>query len=1010
MKKHFEQNRPIMTDGEQRRIWRAIHDARRAGRQTRPRRLAAPIAALGGVAVALLVVVRMGALDSGNRHAVDQLVSSRPGAAAPAVVTPTTDQMASESATETPVSPGDATSASAPAPALVPAPAPVAEKAAVAGDAVSDDAVSGVVKPVTESAPPKMIEEKQESAPVAGEVVRPSDHASAKRAAALRQQTQDESLRAGAVAQLEESLGRTPATAPGNTPPPGPGPQGPGKPSSDAMKAKIVPLDALGGNGSIRAASFVGSAVGSLAVVWKADEAHRREQMAQQRMKQEKRRAENAAKAAEASRQRHDAIVKKLQGHEAALEKHGYVAMIPEAAGDPNDGGRLYGIVLNENREGVPYADIVVTGSGRGGITQNDGSFAIANVPHGSCTVQINRVGYTSRKIENLSVRGGLGTELIILLERNEQTTGRVRIEEDMDEIDVQSSGTSYTITKKEFKTRSVKSVTDAVTKQPLPGAAIESVPVLTEGERARLTAGGYAGNAQAPTSDRGYHPVSVGGTDPVNGRKFDAMFFEHYGVNPFVDAQEDRLATFAVDVDNASYTLTRSYLERNALPPKEAVRVEEFINAFPHDYAPPPSAPFRAASFTEPREDEAGTDRDAFAVHVDVAPSRFGRDLLLMRVGLKGREVHRLDRKPANLTFVIDVSGSMNRENRLGLVKRSLHLLLNELTTNDRVAIVVYGSTAHTVLPPTSLEQRDLIETAIDRLSTGGSTNAEHGLVEGYINAARAFQFGAINRVILCSDGVANVGRTGADEILARIGRDASRGIELTTVGFGMGNYNDVLMEKLANNGNGNYFYVDQLREARRVFVENVTGTLQTIAQQVKAQVEFNDDVVRRYRLLGYENRDVADKDFRNDAVDAGEIGAGHEVTALFEIKLEKRARDRGRIATVRVRHEDPVTFEITERKRDVDLREAHQRFEAADPTFRLDAAVAEFAEILRHSYWAKDGDLNEVYRVAHQAANELRSREQADEFLRLVDRAKGLRDGLVQKRDRPDWMPDDF
>lgn len=1047
MKKHFEQNKPIMTDAEQRRVWSAIHDARRAERNT-PRRFAIPIAAIGGVAVALLVVFRMGTLDQSERHTVDRIVTAQPEMATQSIEAPPMhDQVAKDATTAPALVEGEGTTAST----------HMAEEASDAPVTNTDDAAAGATVAGTaaikkESAPASPPEKKQ--APAASESVSPSDHASARRAATLRQQAQDESLRAGAVAKLEHSLGRTPA----NTASPGASPPGGGEPSPDPMKAKIVPLDALDDNGSIQAASFVGSAVGSLAVAWKADEAFRAEQASVRKKEQERRQQKHNA-----------AFASMIALHGKELQKSGFVIVAPEGRGRTNTAGSLLGYVVEEHGAPVAYADVVLHMSGRGGITQSSGAFHVTRIEPGEYTVIINRVGYLSRKIENVSVRGGEETRLYVALELNEQTAGRVAIQEDIDEIDVQSSSTSYKIGKEEFKIRSVDNVTDALVSQPkavvdpnggvhVRGArtddtkyTVDGKPVespTAEGEHAAefdrvgvgagaLGMGGSytatepaeptakgeekkpAGSERSNTkglfrdgsgSREAQHSVSVGGTDPVNGRKFDAMFFEHYGVNPFVDAQEDRLATFAVDVDNASYTLTRSYLERNILPPKEAVRVEEFINSFQHNYLPPPAEPFRAASFTEPRENEAGTDHDAFAVHVVVAPSRFRDDHLLMRVGLKGREVHRLDRKPANLTFVIDVSGSMNRENRLGLVKRSLHLLLNELTPMDRVALVVYGSTAQTILPPTSMEQRDLIEIAIDRLSTGGSTNAEHGLVEGYINAARAFQFGSINRVILCSDGVANVGRTGADEILARIGRDASRGIELTTVGFGMGNYNDVLMEKLANNGNGNYFYVDHLREARRVFVENVTGTLQTIAQQVKAQVEFNSDVVRRYRLLGYENRDVADKDFRNDTVDAGEIGAGHEVTVLFEIKLEKGARDRGRLATVRVRHEDPVTFEITERKRDVDLRDANRLFNATDPTFRLDAAVAEFAEILRHSYWAKESDLNEVYRVAYKAAGEMDSREQADEFLRLLDRAKGLREGLVQNWDRPDWMPDDF
>ncbi len=276
---------------------------------------------------------------------------------------------------------------------------------------------------------------------------------------------------------------------------------------------------------------------------------------------------------------------------------------------------------------------------------------------------------------------------------------------------------------------------------------------------------------------------------------------------------------------------------------------------------------------------------------------------------------------------------------------------------------------------------------------------------------ADRAFRRGAINRVILCSDGVANVGNTGAGTILAEIKAEARKGIELTAVGFGMGNYNDVLMEQLADQGDGNYYYVDDIREARRVFVENLTGTLQTIARQVKIQVEFDPGTVRRYRLLGYENRDVADKDFRNDKVDAGEVGAGHEVTALFEVKLEKNPRTRD-LATVRIRYEDPETGKVTEEVRGLRLSEVERRLRDADPTFRMDAAAAEFAEILRHSYWAKDGDLAGVVGLAKEAGRELGGREDVEELVGLTETAWRLwpRGDKPQWRDdvRPKWEPD--
>jgi Ca-activated chloride channel family protein len=478
-------------------------------------------------------------------------------------------------------------------------------------------------------------------------------------------------------------------------------------------------------------------------------------------------------------------------------------------------------------------------------------------------------------------------------------------------------------------------------------------------------------------------------------------MFFEHYGVNPFVDPREDRFATFAVDVDNASYTLARSYLNRGVLPPKDAVRVEEFVNALDHGYAAP------GASTVASREPVS--DHGTFAIHLDAAPSPFGKGLQLLRVGLKGREIAEADRKPAVLTFVVDVSGSMEREDRLELVKRSLHLLLDRLRGTDRVALVVYGSDARVVLEPTSLRDRDRIEAAIDALVPEGSTNAEAGLRAGYDVATRGFQGSHINRLILCSDGVANVGETGAEAILETIKQEAEDGIELTTVGFGMGNYNDVLMEKLANQGDGSYFYIDDLEEARRLFVENMTGTLQTIAKEVKIQVEFDPERVRRYRLLGYENRDVADQDFRNDRVDAGEVGAGHEVTALFEMSLEGSA-PAGDLATVRIRYQDPQTGRVTEESRAVRVEDLAASADKLDPTFGMDAASAEFAEILRRSYWAKDGDLSKVLAVAREASDRMDRPADVVELVRMIEVAADLwsRDETREYDVKPAWEPE--
>ena len=454
----------------------------------------------------------------------------------------------------------------------------------------------------------------------------------------------------------------------------------------------------------------------------------------------------------------------------------------------------------------------------------------------------------------------------------------------------------------------------------------------------------------------------------PSNGAAYPDMYFKSSGVNPFLDTEDEHLSTFAMDVDTASYSVTRSYLTEGHLPPSEAVRVEEFVNAFKYDYAAPTGG--------------------AFAIHLEGAPSIFAgsKRTHLLRIGLKGRVIPDEDRKDASLTFVVDVSGSMERENRLGLVKRALRLLVDQLRPTDKVGIVVYGSRGKLMLPHTGVNQRAEILAAINSLYPGGSTNAEEGLRIGYDLAWRNSEIDHINRVILCSDGVANVGQTGPDDILTEIRAHVKRGVTLSTVGFGMGNYNDILMEKLANAGNGNYAYVDTLSEARRIFVEDLTGTLQVIAKDAKIQVDFNPEVVSRFRLLGYENRYLENHQFRDDTVDAGEVGSGHSVTALYEVKLHEGAS--GKIATASIRYADPDSHAVTEIGEDILLSQLHESFETASAPFRLTAAVAEFAEILRESYWAKDGSLEEVRRVVKGVYPEL-DNEQVVELIYLLGKA---------------------
>jgi Ca-activated chloride channel family protein len=446
---------------------------------------------------------------------------------------------------------------------------------------------------------------------------------------------------------------------------------------------------------------------------------------------------------------------------------------------------------------------------------------------------------------------------------------------------------------------------------------------------------------------------------------------YKNYGVNEMTSTAEDNKSTFSIDVDTGSYTISRRKLQSGQIPPASSVRVEEFVNYFRYDYPDPDSGPF--------------------AVHMEGAPSPFDSagERQLLRIGVQGDRISRTERKPVHLTFLVDVSGSMSSPDKLGLAKESLQVLTNNLREGDTVAIATYAGRVAEILPPTGIENRGRILTALDSLKSGGSTAMNSGLELAYKLALKDYKKDHVNRVIVLSDGDANVGPSGHAQILKRIRHFVDEGVTLSTIGFGMGNYKDTMMEQLANKGNGNYYYIDSMDEARKVFGEQVDGTLQVIAKDVKIQVEFDEDKVASYRLIGYENRDIADKDFRNDAVDAGEIGAGHTVTALYELQIKDGAD--GKLGTVRVRHKKPQgakaseqAFQLTSGDMRADLREASRDFQFA-------VAVAGFAEVLRNSPYAEQISLALVEELAQGATQ----RGQADrqEFIDLVRKAKGIR-----------------
>ncbi len=485
-----------------------------------------------------------------------------------------------------------------------------------------------------------------------------------------------------------------------------------------------------------------------------------------------------------------------------------------------------------------------------------------------------------------------------------------------------------------------------------------------------------------------GYHipPVMVP-ADPGNER------YDGKEVSPVKIARSEPVSTFSVDVDTGAYANTRRFLTAGQLPPKDAVRSEELINYFRYDYA---------------RPDSRGTP---FSVTTDVAVTPWNAQTRLLRIGLKGYDLPRAARPAANLVFLVDVSGSMSSQDKLPLVKTALAGLAGELSARDKVSIVVYAGAAGMVLEPTSDEGK--IRAALDRLSAGGSTAGGAGLQLAYQIARDNFIQGGVNRVLLATDGDFNVGVSDTKSLISMVERERDSGVTLTTLGFGEGNYNEAMMEQIANKGNGNYSYIDSALEAKKVLGDEMGSTLFTIAKDVKIQVEFNPAQVSQYRLLGYENRALREEDFNNDRVDAGDIGAGHQVTAIYEIvpagtpgwNSERRYDDKppvdylapgtgrsGELAFVKLRYKlpDGQTSRLIERPVSASLMRG-----AARPggDFAFATAVAAFGQKLRGDALLNGFTHAQIVSLAGRQNDFWRQ-----EFVRLVGLAGSLAGGERQ------------
>lgn len=461
---------------------------------------------------------------------------------------------------------------------------------------------------------------------------------------------------------------------------------------------------------------------------------------------------------------------------------------------------------------------------------------------------------------------------------------------------------------------------------------------------------------------------------------------------NRYLDALNNPLSTFSIDVDTASYSNIRRFIKNNQFPLKDAVRIEEMINYFSYDYLLPKK-------------------KHPFSINTEISACPWNQEHHLVHIGLQGKKLETKQLPPSNLVFLLDVSGSMQSPNKLPLLQTAFKLLVRELGENDRVSIAVYAGAAGLVLPSTSARQKDKIIEAIDKLRAGGSTAGGAGIKLAYKVAEDNFIENGNNRIILATDGDFNIGISSTSALVRFVEEKRKKGIFLTTLGFGMGNYKDGRMEQLADKGNGNYYYIDNLLEAKKVFIDDMRGTLFTIAKDVKIQIEFNPAKVKAFRLIGYENRMLKKEDFADDTKDAGELGAGHTVTALYEIipygskeeipgidklkyqetSISPQAFKSKELMTVKLRYKEPdgEKSKLIEHP----LVDKHVKLDAASENFKFSAAVAAFGMLLRDSDFKGDSTFESVLKLAREGKGK-DFRGYRAEFIKLVEMCSLLKD----------------
>jgi Ca-activated chloride channel homolog len=643
--------------------------------------------------------------------------------------------------------------------------------------------------------------------------------------------------------------------------------------------------------------------------------------------------------------------------------------------------GRIEGYVKDNSGTPIANAQVMVIGGSIAAFTDGQGRYELVGVPAGRVDLRAVFTGYRPLIVRGVSVTGGRTLRQDFILEA--ATIDNSPIERSADEVrgiatqqatgDPRGRRTDVTVPSNGFQEATV--TTGAAGAEY--GNAQTGV-LRIEGARPTRPAPGVGGTPTTP-------PPCCYRQEPVVGQPHNTEEYAHLRENGFRPTSSAPLSTFSIDVDKASYSNVRRFLTQGSLPPADAVRVEEMINYFSYD-------------LPEPRSDHP------FSVTTEVGQAPWARDHRLVRIGIQGQRLRSDRLPPNNLVFLIDVSGSMNPENKLPLVKRSLRYLVEQLREEDQVSIVVYAGAAGLVLPCTPGSEKTRILNAIDNLEAGGSTAGGAGIQLAYRIARENLLREGNNRVILATDGDFNVGPSSEGELVRIIEQERRSGVFLTVLGFGTGNYADQRMESLADKGNGNYFYVDNAMEGRKVFIDELQGTLFTIAKDVKIQVEFNPAEVAAYRLVGYENRALRDEDFNNDSIDAGELGAGHTVTALYEVipvgvrtntrvpgvdplryqTPERRSTSqRGELLTVKLRYQRPEGS--ASRLIETAVRDNERGDSRVTPDFQFAAAVAEFGMLLRNSEFKGTSNARQVLELAREGLGEDRFGYRA-EFVRLV------------------------